>query len=118
MGVSQHLTLCIATPWDQAPAWLLLVACLELSPPHIYHPYLPPRFLGFFFLVYHLDFYPFLGLSLGGFFCLDSQAPLAAPAELRTEVSPTLAPREKPAAPAKTNQDVTSQERRGSLLRD
>lgn len=49
---------------------------------------------------------------------MDSQAPLAAPAELRAAVSPILVPREKPAAPAKTERGVKSQEHRGCLLRN
>lgn len=87
------------------------VPCLELSPPHVCH-------LSYFFLGLSLGFLSSFGLSLGGFFHLDSKAPLAPPTVLRPDVSPIWAPTEKPAAPAKTDHDVKSQEHQGCLLRD
>lgn len=94
---------------------------LELSPPHVCHPSyfflgLSLGFLSFFGL--SLGFLSSFGLSLGGFFHLDSKAPLAPPTVPRPDVSPIWAPTEKPAAPAKTDHDVKSQEHRGCLLRD
>lgn len=59
-----------------------------------------------------------LGSSSGVVFPFNSLAPAAAPSGPSVDVSPILAPREKPAAPAKAERGVMPRDHRCCLLRD